>query len=129
MTASASPSADTAMEDGGRNPRPAIGRRIPWIAGGIVLLLALVLRLSLLPTARFGGDEALFFNIGADIVDGKSFPALGTQITDGRARLPGPTYLYVVAAPLLIVKAPEAQYAFVEILGALTVLLLWHTMR
>jgi hypothetical protein len=101
----------------------------PWIIGALIFVGALALRLSLLPTARFGGDEALFFQIGMDIVEGKNFPALGTQITDGAGRLPGPTFLYVMALPLIFFRGPEAQYAFVEILGAVTVLILWHAMR
>lgn len=100
-----------------------------WLPGAIVFVCALALRLALLHTARFGGDEALFFRIGMDIVEGKGFPLLGTQITDGKGMLPGPTFLYVMALPLLLVRAPEAQYAFVEILGAVTVALFWHAMR
>jgi hypothetical protein len=101
----------------------------PWHAAVFVFACALVMRLALLHTARFGGDEALFFRIGMDIVELKSWPLLGTQITDGRALLPGPTFLYVMALPLVFVRAPEAQYAFVEVLGAFTVLLFWHAMR
>ncbi len=101
----------------------------PAFGGAVVALLALALRLALLHTARFGGDEALFFNIGMDIVEGKHLPLLGTQITDGAGRLPGPTFLYVMALPLLVWRAPEAQYAFVEILGAVTVGVFWHAMR
>lgn len=101
----------------------------PWVAGAVVVLLALALRLALLHTARFGGDEALFFRIGMDIVEGKGFPLLGTQITDGKGLLPGPTFLYVMALPLLVWRAPEAQYAFVELLGAVTVGVFWHALR
>jgi 4-amino-4-deoxy-L-arabinose transferase-like glycosyltransferase len=101
----------------------------PWHAAVLVFLCALVMRLSLLYTARFGGDEALFFRIGMDIVELKSWPLLGTQITDGRGLLPGPAFLYLMALPLVFVRAPEAQYAFVEVLGACTVLLFWHAMR
>ena len=101
----------------------------PAVALFIVVGVALLLRLALLPTARFGGDEALFFRIGMDIVEGKAFPLLGTQITDGQGRLPGPAFLYVMALPLLPWRAPEAQYAFVEVLGAVTVGVLWHALR
>lgn len=101
----------------------------PWHAGVLVFACALLLRLALLHTARFGGDEALFFNIGMDIVEGRSFPALGTQITDGKGLLPGPAFLYLMALPLLALRAPEAQYAFVEMLGAVTVALYWYALR
>lgn len=94
-----------------------------------LFVLAAVIRLLLLRTARFGGDEALFFGIGMDIVEFKAWPLLGTQITDGAARLPGPAFLYVMALPLVVAKAPEAQYAFVELLGAVTVVVFWAALR
>ncbi|MDP2345330.1 MAG: glycosyltransferase family 39 protein [Deltaproteobacteria bacterium] len=101
----------------------------PRLAVVVVFLVALVLRVALLHTARFGGDEALFFRIGMDIVEGQGFPLLGTQITDGAGRLPGPAFLYVMALPLVVWRAPEAQFLFVEVLGALTVVVLWHALR
>lgn len=103
-------------------------RRV-MLAGAIVFVLAAVVRVALLHTARFGGDEALFFRIGMDIVEGRAFPLLGTQITDGAARLPGPTFLYVMALPLVLWRAPEAQFLFVELLGALTVFVFWDALR
>jgi hypothetical protein len=99
------------------------------VVGLVLFLLAATLRVALLHTARFGGDEALFFRLGMDIVEGKSFPLLGTQITDGAARLPGPTFLYLMALPLLVWRAPEAQYLFTELLGAATVVVLWQALR
>jgi hypothetical protein len=119
----AAPAASSAADPPGGPPLRA------WAAGALVVALALALRLALLHTARFGGDEALFFRIGMDIVEGKAFPLLGTQITDGKGLLPGPAFLYLMALPLLVVRAPEAQYAFVEILGAVTVGVYWHAMR
>lgn len=104
-----------------------VGR--PWWGGVLVVAVAAALRLALLHTARFGGDEALFFRIGMDIVEGKAFPLLGTHITDGKGLLPGPAFLYVMALPLLVWRAPEAQYAFVELLGAVTVGVFWHALR
>ncbi len=98
-------------------------------AGIVVFFLALALRVALLPTARFGGDEALFFNIGMDIVELGRWPALGTQITDGAGRLPGPTFLYLMALPLVVFRGPEAQFLFVEVLGALTATVFWHALR
>ena len=107
----------------------------PWmrhrivVVGLVLFVLAAALRVALLMTARFGGDEALFFRLGMDIVEGRSFPLLGTQITDGDARLPGPTFLYLMALPLLVWRAPEAQYLFTELLGAVTVVVLWAALR
>jgi hypothetical protein len=104
------------------------GRRVVVVGLALFLLSAMV-RVALLPTARFGGDEALFFRLGMDIVEGKAWPLLGTQITDGAARLPGPTFLYLMALPLLVWRAPEAQYLFTELLGAATVVILWQALR
>ena len=101
----------------------------PWLTALLLFALAAAVRVALLPSARFGGDEALFFRIGMDIVEGKSFPLLGTHITDGAARLPGPTFLYLMAAPLLLWRAPEAQYLFTELLGAATVVVFWGSAR
>ncbi len=95
----------------------------------MLFVVAATIRLLLLHTARFGGDEALFFGIGMDIVEFKSWPLLGTQITDGAARLPGPAFLYLMALPLVVARAPEAQYAFVELLGAVTVVVFWAALR
>jgi len=108
---------------------PALSRRAAIVAGVVVFVVAAVIRVALLRTARFGGDEALFFQIATGIVDGESWPLLGTQITDGAARLPGPTFLYLMAMPLLVWRAPEAQFLFVELLGAVTVVVQWHALR
>lgn len=109
-----------------RTAREAIvARRV----GGAIFVCALVVRVLLLPTARFGGDEALFFQIGMDIVEGVRFPLLGTHLTDGKALLPGPAFLYAMALPLVFFRGPEAQYLFVEVLGAVTVALFWHALR
>jgi hypothetical protein len=99
------------------------------VVGVALWLVAMAVRGSLLTTARFGGDEALFFQLGMDIVEGKAFPLLGTPITDGAARLPGPAFLYLMAAPLFFWPAPEAQYLFTEALGACTVVVWWLTAR
>ncbi len=101
----------------------------PWHVGLVLFVIAAAVRVALLPTARFGGDEALFFRIGMDIVEGKSFPLLGTHITDGAARLPGPAFLYLMAGPLLLWRAPEAQFLFTELLGAVTVAAFWFGAR
>jgi hypothetical protein len=106
-----------------------LSRRTAWAVGLGLAVVAAVVRMAMWRTARFGGDEALFFQMGVDIVDGRHWPLLGTQITDGAARLPGPTFLYVMALPLLVWRAPEAQYLFVELLGALTVVLGWQALR
>ena len=100
-----------------------------WIVGTALFFVAAALRLSLLNTARFTGDEARFFTLTSDIVDGQSWPLLGERNTSGQSRLPGPASFYLVALPLLVARAPEAQYAFVELLGAAAVVMLWLALR
>ncbi len=107
----------------------ALTKKQVIVVGVVLFVVAAAIRLALLHTARFGGDEALFFRIGMDIVEFKSWPLLGTQITDGAARLPGPAFLYVMALPLVLARSPEAQYAFVEVLGAVTVVVFWLALR
>jgi hypothetical protein len=119
----------TSTVDGRLADAHALATRAAFRTGVILLLVAAVVRVALLPTARFGGDEALFFRIGIDIVDGRQWPLLGTQITDGAARLPGPAFLYLLAVPLWLWRAPEAQYLFVELLGAITVVVHWQALR
>ncbi len=100
-----------------------------WIIGAALFVAAAGLRLSLLDTARFTGDEARFFSLTSDIVDGRSWPLLGEWNTGGQSRLPGPASFYLFALPLLIARSPEAQYAFVQLLGAATVVVLWLALR
>jgi hypothetical protein len=109
--------------------RSALAVPAPWILGAALFAAAAALRLSLLHTARFTGDEAQFFGMASDIVEGRSWPLLGTPVTDGQGRLPGPAFLYIITLPLLVTRAPEAQFAFVELLGAASVVLLWQALR
>jgi hypothetical protein len=114
------------MNDSSRPPwsRPAI-----VVAGVLVFVVAAALRVALVNTARFGGDEALFFRLSLDIIEGRSLPLLGTPISEGAARLPGPAFHYLMALPLLVWRSPEAQYLFTEVLGAATVVVLWASLR
>jgi hypothetical protein len=89
----------------------------------VVGLVAAAVRLWLLPTARFGGDEAYFFSTAQDILDGHQRPLLGGPITDGAARLLGPSFFYLMVLPLLVSRTPWAQYVFVEMIGAITVVM------
>ena len=55
-----------------------------------IFVAAAALRLALVQSARFTGDEARDYQIGMDIAHGVRFPMLGPVITSGQAQLPGP---------------------------------------
>jgi hypothetical protein len=101
----------------------------PVSIGLAIFVVALVLRLALIETSRFTGDEIEMWRNARAIAAGKEFPLLGPPITDGGARLPGPLFHYMMALPLLVSKAPEACNAFVAILGAVSVVVYWAALR
>ncbi len=103
-------------------------RRGLWI-GLAIFVLAAALRLSLVSTARFTGDESRDYAIGMDLAHGRSFPLLGPVLSGGRARLPGPLYYWLATVPYLFSSAPEAGNLFFELLGALTVWMFWSSLR
>jgi hypothetical protein len=103
-------------------------RQARW-AGIAIITLAAALRLSLATTARFLGDEANDYTISRALATVERAPALGPPLTDGRARLPGPLYYWLSAAPLVVSRAPEAAYVFYELLGTATVAMFWLALR
>lgn len=120
-------------EDDGGAPRPRPRRFGPltasaWI-GVAVFLVALGLRVSLIESARLTGDEARDWSFTSQIAAGKAFPVLGLHLTDGTAKLPGPAFFYLMAFPSLFSRQAEAQFFFVELLGALGALAFWAAMR
>ena len=86
------------MDDQGR-------RRAVWI-GAAIFVAAALLRLALVQSARFTGDEARDYAIGMDVAHGVRFPMLGPVITSGTAQLPGPLSYWLAAFPQLFTRAP-----------------------
>jgi hypothetical protein len=113
---------DTAPTTGGP-PRRAF-----WL-GLAIFVLAAALRVSLVSTARFTGDESRDYAVGMNIAHGQSFPLLGPVMSGGQARLPGPLFYWLETVPYLFSRAPEAGNLFFELLGALTVWLFWSSLR
>ncbi len=101
----------------------------PVATGVALFVLASATRLALIRTGRFTGDEIETWSVGKDIAAGKAFPLLGPVISGGIAREPGPLIYWVAALPLLLTKAPEACNAFVALLGGVTVVLFWQSIR
>jgi hypothetical protein len=103
-------------------------RRTFWV-GVAIFVVAAALRLALVQSARFTGDEASDYAIGMDIAHGVNFPLLGPIITNGPARHPGPLFYWMAAFPQLFTRAPEAGNVFFELLGAATVWMFWCGLR
>jgi hypothetical protein len=103
-------------------------RQSVWI-GAALFVAAAALRLALVETARFTGDEARDYQIGMDIAHGVRFPMLGPVITSGVAQLPGPFSYWLIAFPQLFTRAPEAGNVFFELLGAASVWMFWYALR
>ena len=107
----------------------AFWRRRSFWTGAAIFAAAAGLRLALVQTARFTGDEARDYAIGMDIAHGVRFPLLGPVITSGAAKLPGPFSYWLAAFPQLFTRAPEAGNAFFELLGAASVWMFWYGLR
>jgi len=103
-------------------------RRSVWI-GAAIFVAAAALRLALVQSARFTGDEARDYQIGMEIAHGVRFPLLGPAITGGAAQLPGPFSNWMAAFPQLFTRAPEAGNVFFELLGAAAVWMFWFALR
>jgi hypothetical protein len=111
------------------DPVDRLGRsRSVWI-GAAIFVAAAALRLALVETARFTGDEARDYQIGMDIAHGVRFPMLGPVITSGQAQLPGPFSYWLIALPQLLTRAPEAGNVFFELMGAAAVWMFWYALR
>jgi hypothetical protein len=104
-------------------------RRHAILAGACVFMAALVLRVALVETTRFTGDEARDYAIGMQLARGGQAPLLGPEVSSGAARLPGPLQYWLAGFPQLFTRAPEAGNLFFELMGAGAVWLFWLTLR
>ena len=104
-------------------------RRGGFWTGAAIFVAAAALRLALVQSARFTGDEARDYAIGMDIAHGVRFPMLGPVITSGAAQLPGPFSYWLIAFPQLFSRAPEAGNIFFELMGAASVWMFWFALR
>jgi hypothetical protein len=108
---------------------PRFWRQRTFWVGAAIFVAAAALRMSLVSTARFTGDEARDYAIGMEIARGGPAPMLGPAITSGQARLPGPLSYWLAAIPPLVSRAPEAGNLLFELLGAATVWMFWLALR
>ncbi len=91
----------------------------------LVVLAAAWVRISLVSTARFMGDEASSYEAALQIREGTSFPVLGPAVTGGVARVPGPLFYYLMSLSQFVSRSPEAANVEVAILGAASVGFVW----
>ena len=89
-----------------------------------MLALGLVFRMWSVSSARFTGDESDYWYKSRQVVVGGYRPAYGPEITGSAARLPGPAYYYLMAAPQAIGPSPRWGSAFVALLHVWTAVLL-----
>jgi len=95
----------------------------------LLIFVAALIRLFLISSSRFTGDEALFYQAAVQIHDGTLFPLLGPAVTGGAARHPGPLFYYLMAISQFFSRTPEAANAEVAILGAFSVGFVWAGVR
>jgi hypothetical protein len=95
----------------------------------LLILFSAVVRLSLISSAHFVGDESLFFHVISLIRSGEAFPLLGPAVTGGVAKHPGPLFFYLMSVSQFLSRTPEAANAEVAILGALTVGIFFAAMK
>jgi hypothetical protein len=110
--------------------RPLVTKaRLPTLLALVLVIGACALRLALIRTARFCGDEAEFWAMARSIATGAAHPLLGPPVSGGAARHPGPAFYYIMAFSQLFSRTPEAANAFIAILGGLSVGLYWDALR
>jgi len=99
------------------------------IALAVLFALALGIRLVFIHQCRFAGDEARFYGEARSVVAGETFPALGTAVTGGEARLPGGTFTLLMVPAFLLSRSPLAGNLMVVIFSLLAYWLLVSVVR
>ncbi len=100
-----------------------------WIALVVLFALGLVFRLVFIHHCRFAGDEARFYGEARSVLTEGVFPALGTSVTGGAARLPGGTFTLLMVPAFLFSKSPLAGNVVVMLLSLLAYWLLVSVVR
>ena len=88
------------------------------VVGG-ALLGGAALRLAVIPSARFTGDEAHFWDVARRVGAFEHLPVVGPPITGEAARLPGGLFHYVTAVPHLFGASPYLGSVFMVLLHIL----------
>ena len=99
------------------------------IALAVLFALALGIRLVFIHQCRFAGDEARFYGEARAVVAGETFPALGTAVTGGEARLPGGTFTLLMVPAFVLSRSPLAGNVMVVLFSLLAYWLLVMVVR
>ena len=91
-----------------------------------LLVVGVAFRLSVVPSARFTGDESDYWYKSRQVATGAYRPVYGPEITGSAARLPGPAYYYLMALPQALGGSPYFGSIFVALLHGLTAWLLFR---
>jgi hypothetical protein len=96
---------------------------------GVLLLVAVLLRMATIPHAHFTGDESLFWATSLDVARGHAFPVYGPSATGSALRHPGPMFFYLMALPQLLGSSPQLGAGFVALLHGLGLYFLCRIVR
>lgn len=99
------------------------------LPGLVVFLAAFLCRASLYETARFLGDQSIFFHILREIDSGTSFPVLGPALSGGVAKVPGAAFFYLMTMSQWFSPTPEAANIWASFLCSLGVLFFWGALE
>ncbi|MBI3286743.1 MAG: glycosyltransferase family 39 protein [Chloroflexi bacterium] len=102
-------------------------RLIHWASIGLVLALALVLRLDSMEIVEFKLDEADTLRRAREIALGQVFPSTGQPISWGIPN--GPAMSYLLAVPIRLSSNPIAAVAFHALLGVLAIIATYFVVR
>ncbi len=105
-----------------------LGTPLPLVWGALTLVAGLV-RGWATGQARFGAEEAAFFETALSLARGEAWPAYGPPLTGQAALHPGPLFFQLLALPLAVVGSPRAGSLFVAALHVLALLLISDLVR
>lgn len=94
-----------------------------WVALGLIVLLAAVLRLGWPRIAEFKADEAHIAELALDLAQGRALPLQGIMTSVGLPKPPISIYLYAI--PFALSSNPMAANLFTALLNVGAVALCW----
>lgn len=88
---------------------------------GVILVVALALRLWGAGHARFLGDEGMFWSTARRVATLTDLPALGASVSGTDARQPSPLLFWVLAIPQTLGASPWLGAGFIALLHVLAI--------
>jgi hypothetical protein len=96
-----------------------MSRSFPRWAVPALLALTFVVRMAVTSSARFGGDETIYWITSRSVAGFHELPKLGPEVSGSAARLPGPGLYLVGAPPWFFFDSPYAGAVWVALLHTL----------